>query len=1562
MPTPTWWWERSEQSPWKRTAASWLICISPCLQSKPTGVTALGKTPPISSRRQQKFEQTLGTAISALQGGMELREPDAAITHPIELKPTAFSRAANDPAVLGHCTEILSTWCKQLEGLLTETESAVRQGEDAGLGSEQAWWRERMSQFNSVAERVKRRGSRVVLGVTAAARSKLYKRWRELDMRVSDAANEATDNVKYLNTLDKSLEAVYHGTPRQILGGLPALLNNIKMLHTISRYYAKAEHMTGFLQKVTLQMIRNCREAILSPGKLWDQDPSVLLLNLADAIRLSDAYQEQYRLTKEGVGPDAFNFDESAIFGRMELFGKRCQKLISLFTTIQQFSSLSQHTHMEGLQKMVRDFYSIVEDIKRRPYDLLDYGQNQFERDFLEFKVNIHDLELALQGFINESFRNVTSTENALNLLQQFEAILQRDTLKADLEAKYQVIFQSYAADLEAVQKLYEKNKMAPPLPRNMPKVAGSIMWARHLLRRIEVPIRRFASNRGMMASKEAKRIVRQYNRVAKVLIEFELQWQDAWLKSIDASLAGLNSFLLTRHPHTGELLVNFDKDVWTLMREAKVMQRLGIAVPESVSLLLLQESKYKHYYSQLSHALKEYSRVLGQIRPLVKPLLSPHLEDLENKIKPGAYVLTWMSMNIDGFLHLFHQDLVRLENLVKQVNDALDNRVDVNLAAVAGTLLVDLPGDRSFTYDEFVACQTKFVHKQSEMLAIRNQEVERAIDYAVDLVKTYPRDNPEVMLSERECSLFCRHHSRLMYQALLTATKTSLAAMRKRLGSRSGAGFLFVERPFFDVNVELCVPHVTMRPTLEEIQGAINATAKKVLAAGRNLKVWGGDPNAAPTYDCMIAQDKEIVKVVLLLAGSIEGTKHGIKEYVSTFEQYSFLWQRDLQTEYAAFMATHPSLEGFEAQLKKYMAIEQAAAQIAPVHNMGSLSLNTLPVKYSLKSEAASWKAQFAKNLHKQGVEDLKAFDAYMRDTTLKLNRKIEDLEDVRFVMAVLKEVREKEASLDSLINPIEDMYALLVKYEVRVPKEETDLVSDLRYSWKKLRKLASEVTDALSQMQAGFKRELIKEVALFVTDAKSFRSKWEESGPMVPGLDPMEAVDRLKKFQQMFEVRKRKWVNYSSGEELFGLPITLYEGLEQTEKEITMLERLYSLYVAVIMTIRGYGDFFWVDVVEQMEAMLEQVNGFQNQAKKLPKALREWPAFHDCKKTIDDFLEELPLFQALAHKAMRPRHWKEVMRITGKELNLAEDSFKLGHLLDCKLLKYREEVEDLCAAAVKEEQIENKLAALAQEWALQDLHFQDYKTRGPVILKSTETAELVEKLEESQMSLGSMASSRYSAPFFEEVNAWMVKLSLVSEQLEQWLMVQNMWMYMEAVFSGGDIVKQLPGEAKRFQQIDKNFLKVVTYAADTKNVVAVCHGSELLRSLLPHLLEMLELCQKSLSAYLETKRAEFPRFYFVSDPTLLEILSLGSDPPSVVPHFQSGLFDSLTNVTFDKVDKSKMTEMFSQQAERVELEHAVEAKGMVETWLQRAGGRNAGHREGQGETRPPQRAGDGP
>ena len=69
--------------------------------------------------------------------------------------------------------------------------------------------------------------------------------------------------------------------------------------------------------------------------------------------------------------------------------------------------------------------------------------------------------------------------------------------------------------------------------------------------------------------------------------------------------------------------------------------------------------------------------------------------------------------------------------------------------------------------------------------------------------------------MDETHAQKLIDHYSRLMYRAILTTTKRSLQIVKKRIGSTSSGGFLFVERPFFDVDVELSIPNVKMNPSL---------------------------------------------------------------------------------------------------------------------------------------------------------------------------------------------------------------------------------------------------------------------------------------------------------------------------------------------------------------------------------------------------------------------------------------------------------------------------------------------------------------------------------------------------------------------------------------------------------------------------------------------------------------------------------------------------------------------------------------------------------------------------
>ena len=164
------------------------------------------------------------------------------------------------------------------------------------------------------------------------------------------------------------------------------------------------------------------------------------------------------------------------------------------------------------------------------------------------------------------------------------------------------------------------------------------------------------------------------------------------------------------------------------------------------------------------------------------------------------------------------------------------------------------------------------------------------------------------------------------------------------------------------------------------------------------------------------------------------------------------------------------------------------------------------------------------------------------------------------------------------------------------------------------------------------------------------------------------------------------RKFQTYNAGEELFGLLVTDYPNLQRTKKELNLLQKLYGLYNAVMKSINGYYDILWTEV--DIDKINQELLDFQNRylspqchcvvsrsrlksycnvwrCRKLPKGLKEWQAYNELKKKIDDFNESCPLLELMADKAMKHRHWERLENLTSYKFDIGEWPL-FSHIID--------------------------------------------------------------------------------------------------------------------------------------------------------------------------------------------------------------------------------------------------------------------------------------------------------
>lgn len=1286
-----------------------------------------------------------------------------------------------------------------------------------------------------------------------------------------------------------------------------------------------------------------------------------------------------------------FDFSEMSIFGKFDTFCSRTEKIIRMLDIIEQWSKLSS-SKIDGIEPINVLFRSLVNNFKKKPYDVLNTRRRDFDTDFDQFQSDIRDLLQRVQDFMDDVFAKTQNVTRALELLLKFEKIKQ---IGLELKEKYELVLRSYGKELEEARRIYQANKHDPPIERNLPPLSGRIVWARQLFSRIEKPMSVFQNRcKDLLISPDAKKIIKNYNKLGQVLLEFELLHHKAWWQAAEASHSGLSSSLLVRHPETSCLLLNLDPQLSQVIRETKVMQKLHLEIPETAKLLCLQEDRLCMQKNDLALMIEEYHRVFNSIPERVLPLLRSACKHVDNIVEPGVTRLSWMSPNLKPYLNKCYSALADLEKILKEVEDILKVRIDEVLGKIRQAVLVNLPEDTAWDCGRFIEETQSLCAKRAAEMQLQNKLVEKAVLELLDILlgSMLPTDR-DTEQTHHDVTSLLSHFNHCVVDAFVRCIRRNLEAIKKRL-SRARKDYdekTAKSPPCFSASIVLEIPNITMVPALDDIQKSVNESVQIVIGVTRSISTWKLHPTAKATNQKtivnslnhitasstnkqqneelqqrkdgdrgeeddeedeeissreravrsalaagniyqIVSENKEVAKNVSSLSSAINSTKQEVTDVLEQLTKYNSLWKDDKDKKTEEFLATSPDMYDFEVAVKEYEAIEMEINSLPEMYRVSAIQLSTETFKQAMVAETRAWKRAYGRGLNQKALTDMNTIFEFCEDLNKRLSRKIVDLEDVRMAMNALKYLREEQIHMDTLLGPIEQSYAILSKYDVVVPRTETERLDTLNYEWQKVLGLSKQVQDHLIAIAPSFRENLESSVKKFKVEVDNFVFEYDDKGPMVEGIAPSEASDRLAVFQMRFDDLWRRYITYVGGEELFGLQQSEYADLPRIKKELGLLQKLYGLYNDVLKTINGYYEIPWANVD------IEKINGelldFGNRCRKLPKALKEWQAYLELRQRIDDFNETCPLLEAMSNPAMLPRHWQRIAEVTGHHFDVESENFLLRNIMEAELLKVKEEIEDICIAAVKEQDIEAKLKSVVAEWSAHELSFLSFKNRGELLVNGGEISELMTLMEDSLMVLSSLMSNRYNAPYKADIQKWVHSLSDTSEIVEKWLLVQNLWVYLEAVFVGGDIAKQLPKEAKRFSNIDKSWQKIMTRAHENTNLVQCCTGDETMSNLLPHLHEQLELCQKSLVGYLEKKRLQFPRFFFVSDTVLLEILGQASDSHTIQAHLLN-VFDNIKQVTFHEKIYDQIIAYSSKEGETVHMERPVMAQGNVETWL---------------------------
>lgn len=328
--------------------------------------------------------------------------------------------------------------------------------------------------------------------------------------------------------------------------------------------------------------------------------------------------------------------------------------------------------------------------------------------------------------------------------------------------------------------------------------------------------------------------------------------------------------------------------------------------------------------------------------------------------------------------------------------------------------------------------------------------------------------------------------------------------------------------------------------------------------------------------------------------------------------------------------------------------------------------------------------------------------------------------------------------------------------------------------------------------------------------------------------------------------------------------------------------------------------------------------------------------------KAECEEFKEKIPVLQCLRSPDLKPRHWLKIEQVVDKKLlgveTLSLYTFEDANAFDGEIAYA---IQEISGQASGEARLEDSLKKVDNMWKTQELAVVAHRdARDVYILAAVDELQAI--LDDSNITITTIAASRHIGTLKQRVDEWVRQLDLFGATLDEWLTCQQSWIYLEAIFSAPDIQRQLPHEAKMFVVVDKSWKEIMRQVAKYPLALPALTQNGYL-DIMKKNNTLLEQIMRCLEAYLEVKRVAFPRFYFLANDELLEILAQTKNPHAIQPHLRK-CFDAIAKIEFgikkgekkgEIIETNDILYMISPEGERIQFGRGLKARGSVEDWL---------------------------